>query len=213
MKICSCCDKLKPYKDFGKRSVNKDRLDTHCRVCRRLKAKKYYNSLFEDKRKEIKKKQYWSNRQRHLESSKKYYRNNKDKKSKYDKVYRKKNKKRIAQYKNKWEKERRNLPVFKIKRNLRRRIHHLLINKHKSSSTFELIGCSAEQFKDHIESLFTEGMSWDNYGFYGWHIDHIIPCCSFDLTQESEQKKCFHYSNQRPMWAKDNLVKGSRLNK
>jgi len=54
-------------------------------------------------------------------------------------------------------------------------------------------------------------MSWDNHGFKGWHIDHIIPCSAFDLTKVEEQKKCFHYTNLQPLWAKDNLSKGDKL--
>ena len=51
-------------------------------------------------------------------------------------------------------------------------------------------------------------MSWGNYG--KWHVDHIRPCASFNLVNEEEQKKCFHYTNLQPLWAKDNLSKGSK---
>lgn len=54
-------------------------------------------------------------------------------------------------------------------------------------------------------------MSWDNYGLTGWHIDHIIPCYNFDLTNPVEQALCFHYSNLQPLWAEKNLSKNKRL--
>ena len=60
----------------------------------------------------------------------------------------------------------------------------------------------------HIQNKFTEGMLWDNYGL--WHIDHIRPCSKFDLSKPKEQRKCFHYSNLQPLWAIDNIRKGSR---
>ena len=66
-----------------------------------------------------------------------------------------------------------------------------------------LIGCNISEFIKHIENQFVDNMSWDNYG--KWHIDHIIPCYTFDLTKPEEQERCFHYSNQRPLWAVDNL--------
>ena len=50
-------------------------------------------------------------------------------------------------------------------------------------------------------------MNWRNYGFYGWHIDHIIPVCTFDLNNKNDIKKCFHYSNLQPLWCKDNWTK------
>jgi hypothetical protein len=57
--------------------------------------------------------------------------------------------------------------------------------------------------------MFTEGMSWDNYG--EWHIDHILPCSSFDLADIEQQKICFNYKNLQPLWAEDNLRKGAKI--
>lgn len=88
----------------------------------------------------------------------------------------------------------------------------IIINKgYKSASSLKLLGCSIEHARKHLESQFTEGMSWENYGFYGWHIDHLKPCASFDLTDPEQQRECFHYSNLQPLWAKDNLSKGCKI--
>ena len=80
----------------------------------------------------------------------------------------------------------------------------------KFDSTMKLTGISLDELKKHIESKFQDGMSWDNYGV--WHVDHIIPCAQFDLSDPEQQKICFHYTNLQPMWAKDNMRKGARLN-
>ena len=82
----------------------------------------------------------------------------------------------------------------------------------KCAKTKELVGCTMEHLKKHLESLFTEGMNWDNQGIYGWHIDHKIPCANFDLTIPEQQKVCFHWTNLQPLWAIDNLKKGKKLN-
>jgi hypothetical protein len=73
----------------------------------------------------------------------------------------------------------------------------------------ELLGCSCDEFLSYIENQFTEGMTWENYGKKGWHIDHIQPLCSFILTEPNEVRRATHYSNLRPMWAKDNIAKSS----
>jgi hypothetical protein len=62
----------------------------------------------------------------------------------------------------------------------------------------------------HLQLQFRDGMSWNNYGRV-WHVDHIKPCASFNLLDESEQLKCFHYSNLQPLFAHENLVKGDSL--
>jgi hypothetical protein len=96
--------------------------------------------------------------------------------------------------------------VCKIAHVLRARVLAALKknNNSKQTSTIELLGCSIEEARVYIESQFTEGMSWSNYGLHGWHIDHINPVSTFDLSDPEQQKQCFHYTNLRPLWAKDN---------
>lgn len=84
-----------------------------------------------------------------------------------------------------------------------------LNGKTKSNNTIRLLGCSLDELRDHLERQFSEGMTWDNYG--DWHIDHRLPCASFDLSNPDEQKVCFNYTNLQPLWAKDNLSKSDRL--
>ena len=82
-------------------------------------------------------------------------------------------------------------------------------NNQKSGHTTDLLGCSIKQLKEHLEKQFKSGMFFSNYG--KWHIDHIKPCASFDLSKPEEQKKCSHYTNLQPLWAKENLEKGRKL--
>ena len=100
---------------------------------------------------------------------------------------------------------------FRLRSALRSRIRQAVKRDsgEKSLKTIELIGCSVKELRQHLESQFAEGMSWDNYG--QWHIDHIIPCASFDLTDEQEQRECFHYTNLQPLWGVDNLKKGDKV--
>lgn len=80
----------------------------------------------------------------------------------------------------------------------------------KASRTHELIGCTVAELHQHLEAQFTDNMSWDNYGRNGWHIDHIRPCASFDLSDPEQQRQCFHHSNLQPLWAADNIRKGAK---
>ena len=81
----------------------------------------------------------------------------------------------------------------------------------------ELLGCTIEEFRKHLSDQFVEGMTWENHGVYTldnpekWHIDHIIPCASFNLVLEEEQKKCFHYTNMQPLWGLQNIQKSAKL--
>ena len=97
---------------------------------------------------------------------------------------------------------------YKIKSNLSIRMRKFF--KKNGSRTVDFIGCSIDELKCHLESKFQDGMSWDNYGLHGWHVDHIRPCTSFDLSKREEQEKCFHYTNLQPLWAIDNIKKSNK---
>ena len=100
-------------------------------------------------------------------------------------------------------------PSFKLACSLRSRILSALKSPtvKKSASTLELTGCSIEELREYLQSKFKEGMCWENHG--KWHIDHIRPCSSFDLTDPEQQHQCFHFTNLQPLWALENLRKGS----
>jgi hypothetical protein len=101
-------------------------------------------------------------------------------------------------------------PSFKLKACLRSRIICVLKERIKSAPTLKLLGVdSIEKVWKHLEKSFKSGMTRKNHG--KWHIDHIIPCISFDLTKPEEQAKCFHYTNLQPLWASENLAKGSKI--
>lgn len=104
---------------------------------------------------------------------------------------------------------------FRIRCNLSRRINHA-IKKGKTDSTLELLGCTIDELREHLEAQFKDGMTWNNYGNPNgdhtdcWHIDHIKPCALFDLEDIDQQKECFHYTNLQPLWSKENMSKGAR---
>ena len=152
---------------------------------------------------------------------KKYREEHKEKKKEYDKVYNthrlqhkeydKEYSKRYRQkYKDEMREKTRNSPILRITNSLRNRLRLAVVRK--VGRTMELTDCSIPELMKHLEKQFKEGMTWDNYGFRGWHIDHIRPCASFDLTLEEEQKACFHYSNLQPLWAEENLHKSNKWN-
>jgi len=80
---------------------------------------------------------------------------------------------------------------------------------YKNNTTFEIVGGTPEIIKEHIEKQFRDGMTWDNYGFRGWHIDHIIPLSSAN-TEEEVYKLC-HYTNLQPLWANENYKKSNKI--
>lgn len=104
--------------------------------------------------------------------------------------------------------KRKNNIQFKLANNIRSRLYKGISNK--AGSSVQDLGCSIAELKVYLESLFQSGMSWDNYGPKGWHIDHIVPLASFDLTDREQFLKACHYSNLQPLWASDNLKKGSK---
>ena len=130
------------------------------------------------------------------------------KKKQYKKEWGIKNKDRLNR---KNREKRKNDIQFKLKCVLRKRLSDCVRNNRKNGSAIKDLGCSMEELKQYLESKFQPGMSWDNYGYYGWHIDHIKPLASFDLTDRNQLLEACHYTNLQPLWAIDNLIKGNKI--
>lgn len=154
---------------------------------------------------------------------KKYYKNNKEKivirqekyREEHKEILREKSKKYYQNHKEErkvYENNKRKINVnYKLANNLRRRIGKALRNNQKAGSAVQDLGCSVPELKLYLEDRFQPGMTWDNYGYYGWHVDHIIPLDSFDLTNREEFLKACHYKNLQPLWAEENYIKSDKL--
>ena len=206
-KKCYKCQELKSLDSFWKHKGTSDGLQTWCKDCKKahnkLNGKSYYN----------------------IEYHKNYYKENKEKIAEYQRCYERNNREFINAYRRKYNtkeswlewrrkryKERMGKDIdFRLSYVLRARLNRALNGIVKRESVINLLGCDIEKFKSYIELQFSEGMNWDNYGYYGWHIDHIKPIASFDLTDPEQQKKCFHYTNLQPLWAEDNMSKGRKI--
>ena len=198
------------------------------------KKSKNKKSKFEIK--EYRKKTYLKNKFQSNKESKIWRLNNLDKAKEYQKIYRENNKEKaknnnkIWRLKNKkikkqkakeynqknrekininYKNKRETNPLFKLRCNISSLIR-LSIRKQgytKQSKTFEILGCSYEDFKQHLERQFTKGMTWDNQG--EWHLDHIYPVSV--AKDEAELIKLNHYTNFQPMWAAENISKGNKI--
>lgn len=165
--------------------------------------KKYYQ-IHRDRMKKWRIEYYYNHREEELERKHIYDEMNQEKIKSYRKSHRKNHNKYIS------DRCKKDLN-FKLRRILCGRIRIALKTQAKHSSTVNLCDCSIEFLKHYLENKFKPGMSWNNWNENGWHIDHIRPCASFDLSKPSEQRKCFHYTNLQPLWAEDNRKKGSKI--
>lgn len=175
-------------------------------------------------------KKYRENNKEKIVISKKIYRENhkdkimkdrmkyKNKRMNYDKKYRETHKEEIkTQQKNFIKKsdyynlKKKKDINFKLACNLRTRLYVSLKNNQKVGSAVRDLGCSIPELKIYLESKFQDGMSWENWGVHGWHIDHIIPLDSFNLQNREEFLKACHYTNLQPLWANENIIKSGNL--
>jgi hypothetical protein len=99
---------------------------------------------------------------------------------------------------------------YRLAGNIRSRLNSALKLQSKSGSAVNDLGCSISELKMFLESKFLPGMTWNNYGLKGWHIDHIIPLSAFDLSNKDQFIEACHYSNLQPLWASDNIRKRNK---
>lgn len=205
-KICKVCLIEKPLSEFYK-ETKREVWKTSCKPCEKSKVAAYKLANQEKVRAD-----YREYNRKHADKIKarrpSYLQEKKDYIAQKSKEYWSKPENKARKAANKRAQYQRNAH-FRILDNCRTRIYKALKHNRKSQSTLELIGCSLDHLKLHLESQFHAGMTWDNHG--EWHIDHKIPCSSFDLTKSEEQKKCFHFTNLQPLWAEDNLSKAAKV--
>lgn len=217
-KICSRCRIVKDYEGFYKSRNRKYGLHAWCKSCKQ--ATKNLEKCRENQRKrrladpekykETNRKWRLDNREKSRELDRKWRLANPEKRRESERKWVLANLEKRRENHNKWmSRRRREDPAFKILTGLRTRICVALKEGSKSCRTLELLGCSIEFFRSHLESSFQPGMTWENYG-PTWHVDHIRPCASFDLSNPAQQKDCFHWSNCQPLFAKENLQKGDK---
>jgi hypothetical protein len=219
-KVCGKCKLVKDICLFGISKQTKNGYRSTCNDCRKIESREYKEKN-KERRNETVKNYYQKNKEKISEKTKllisldveknraiklKSYHKNKEKNKEKLKLYRIKNRDRRTKY----QREKiNNDELYKLSSLVRSRIRNFLKIKKwvKTSKTFNLVGCSPEFLKEHLQSKFEDGMSWDNYG--SWHIDHIIPLSSAKTTEEFN--KLCHYTNLQPLWASENLSKGDKI--
>lgn len=135
------------------------------------------------------------------------------KRIKYSTAWKKLNPEKNRASINKSNKKRKaNDPGFRVQCNLRNRLKDIMkkVRKGGSNNISSLIGCTTKQLSAHLESTFKRGMTWENYGTK-WHVDHIIPCASFDHTDEKQRAQCWHWTNLRALDAQKNMDKSNTI--
>jgi hypothetical protein len=211
---CKQCELLRG-REYRKK--NRDKVNNSSKNYRINNPEKYKNSIkkYLEKNPNMTSKERSKNYRKTEEGKnkikqyrKKYYQKNLDKLRTKRKEYYHENKEKNRLLNNKWKsKKRKEDGFYRLKINLRDRIRDYLKGDIKSKRTNDIVGLDKVEFKLYIESKFTEGMSWENYG--KWHLDHIKPLC--EAKNYEEVLILNHYTNLQPLWAEDNLRKNRKL--
>jgi excinuclease UvrABC ATPase subunit len=217
---CSKCKSCqKEYRDNNKHKIakqNKNYREKNTELVKQKKSEYYFKNKDEinakhkkyreenDKAIKIGKKlEYQKNKKRYIERAKKWREQNPD----FNKT------KKYKDQRNKTRKKRYSEDVlYKLGEKIRSwsiRITNA-VKKNKSLKSIEYLGCTLEEFKDHIESQWQEGMTWENHDLHGWHIDHIVPVNWF-VKNSDDPWQANHYTNLQPLWAIDNIKKSNNL--
>ena len=190
--LCNSCGKLGCFaKNMCKKCYNKE---WSAQESQKLKRQQWRES-HEEYEKERKRLHHLADKDRYNIQSKEYYNENKEVLLKKQYQYKKKRIKKD--------------PQFRVTENLRALIRESFKRRNceKKCKTTELLGTTVPKAMKYLESQFIDGMTWENQGRGGWHVDHFVPINAFDLRYIEHQKICFHYTNLQPLWEKDNIKK------
>jgi hypothetical protein len=169
---------------------------------------------FKGGKSESDKRYYFNNREKRLQYFSDWQKDNRDHLNEYHQKWREKNIDKHREYKRKYEKHRKDTdPAYKLIANFRTAIYQVLKenNIEKNKHYFDILRYTPEELISHLENLFTDGMTWENYG--EWHVDHKTPISSFNFESIDDDSfmECWSLENLQPMWGKENIVKGSKI--
>ena len=187
MKKCFKCKAEKDFSQFNKLAKASDGLQCYCKTCQKILSNEWEknNSKYRS--------EYYKNYEfTHANERKMYRFENREERRKYEKNLRETN------------------LNHKISCNLRRRLNKFISGELKNGSAIKDLGCSIDELKNWLSRQFIEDMNWENYGIV-WNIDHIIPLSKVDLTDTMQLKKVCHWFNLRPLFVRDNIVRGNRI--
>jgi hypothetical protein len=234
-KICCRCKIEQNISEYTKLKRTKDGLNNSCKTCVKKKSAIYYlnnkdkvvvqcrrwmkknrdkvqaaSKRFRDKNpektKEINRRSKEKNKEKIKLRLREWREKNKEHIKEYKKIHRKKYKERNIELR---AIRRKTDSLYNLTNAVRCRINEYVkkLDIIKRNKTFDIVGCTPQELKEHLESQFKDGMSWENRN--EWHIDHIIPLCS--ATTEEEMYKLCHYTNLQPLWATENIKKGGKI--
>ena len=180
-KQCSKCGELKSLDQFYRRKSGSDQHYIYRKECK-ICRNQYVNE---------------------------WVKSNSDKKKNYQKKYRDSNSSKITTYRRDYVSKKYNEDLlYRLKDNISNSIRRHMKSS-KTSRTHEILDCTISFFIKYIESKFQDGMTWDNHGLRGWHLDHIIPLAS--AKNDDELIKLNHYTNFQPLWWRDNISKSDKI--
>jgi len=234
MKKCNTCLVEKETSEYYVNKRNKDKLESTCKECIKIKNKNNREKLREsqkkwreknpdymkkygksDKIKEYQKEYYQEHKEKYIKRKQEWRQKNPELAKEELRNYIENNREKVNEYHSNWKKEKRQKDItYKLKENMSRRVRYelnTLLKGKKTKRTVEYLGCSIGELKTYLESKFIENMSWDNYGEI-WHIDHIIPCNAWDFSNEFENKCCWNYRNLQPLGSSENQSKKDKFN-
>jgi len=229
MKKCSKCGERKEIVEFYKDKTQKHGLTSACKMCARetgkrshfknrdkvLKRQKKWRIKNSDKEKNRTKKWREENKEVFKETARKWRIQNKELTKKTIKKWQAKNPHKVKSINKRAYQKVRSTLKGKLNSNLRSVIRQSLQGGSKAGRHWEnLVDYTIDELKCHLEKKFLPGMTWENYGKHGWHIDHKIPISAFNFEKPEhiDFKKCWALKNLNPLWAKDNKSKSNKLN-
>lgn len=227
-KRCRKCKEWKRLSSFNRNRTKSDGFSGECKNCsdpvarqwakdnpeRKKATNKIYHEQNADRVKIARHLHYVDNRESILARNKTFRDGHKDQLRVARQAKKEIDPDRERKRNRKWEREMRTTNIgFKLRGNLRRRLGTVLKNKKKNGSAVSELGCTVEDLRNHLESRFTAGMSWENYGKKPgqWSIDHIMPLTAFNLEEKQHFLLANFYLNLRPLWHIENCSKNDKI--